>query len=114
MTNSSIVPNAGDVVVLQFNFLDGTGSKTRPAVSLTSQGSNRTKGYFVFTPLTGSPGHDENVEINDLAVAGLRIRSYSHGMLFSAINDDILRIAGYLAAPDLARIRSLIKQTLLL
>ena len=114
MTSSSIVPSSGDVVVLPFIFLDGTGSKSRPAVALTSQVFNRTRGYFVFTPLTGSPGHDDRAEVNNLAVAGLNIRSYSHGMLFSAVNDDITRIAGHLAAPDIARIRSLIKQVLLL
>jgi mRNA-degrading endonuclease toxin of MazEF toxin-antitoxin module len=115
MRISSVTPNPGDVVTLSFNYLDGTGSKIRPAVALSRWDYNESRRYFVFTPITGSPGHGEDVvEIRDLPQAGLNRRSYSHGMLFSAVTRDIIRIAGHLSAPDLARVRDLVKRTLIL
>ena len=113
MTTSLIVPRPSDVVVLPFRFLDGTGSKTRPAIALTSYSFNESRGYFVFTPTTGSPGHwDDVVEIRDLGLAGLNTRSYVHGMIFTANNADVLRIAGRLSSQDLARVRQLIQSIL--
>ena len=110
MTASSIVPRPSDVVVLPFRFLDDTGSKTRPAIALTSYSFNASRSYFVFTPITGSPGHwDDVVEIRDLGLAGLRIRSYVHGMIFTANNSDVLRIAGRLSSQDFASVRQLIQ-----
>lgn len=113
MTISLIVPRPGDVIVLPFRFLDETGSKTRPAIALTNHSFNESRGYFVFTPTTGSPGHwDDVVEIRDLGSAGLNRRSYTHGMMFSANNADIVRIAGHLSSQDFASVRQLVRSIL--
>lgn len=113
MTASLIIPSPGDVVVLPFSFLDRTGSKIRPAIALTSRDFNVSRGFFVFTPLTGSPGHlDDVIEISDLGSAGLTMRSYSQGMLFSANNTDVIRIAGRLSDRDFSMIRQLLRAIL--
>ena len=113
MTTSLIIPSPGDVVTLPFEFLDRTGSKIRPVIALTNRLFNESRGYFVFTPLTGSPGHwDDVVEIRDLGSAGLNTRSYSHGVMFSANNADIVRIRGNLSSQDFTNVRQLIRDIL--
>lgn len=112
---SSTIPRPGDVVILPFDFLDGSGKKDRPAVALTSYPYNSENGYFVFAPLTGSAGNGASiVEIIDLNSPRLTRRTYAHGLLFTAQNKNVLRIPGHLASQDLAKIRNLIKQILLL
>lgn len=112
MTISS-TPNHGDVVILEFDFLDGTGSKVRPAVVLSYHGYNAAHGWFVFAPLTGSAGSvGASVEIGDLGIAGLNRRSYLNGMLFTAVNAAAKRTVGRLGANDLAAVKDLVRSTL--
>ena len=113
MTTSSPIPSPADVVSIRVHFMDQAGAKTRPAVALSNFRFNESRGYFIFTPLTGSPGSfsDENVvEITDIGLAGLNRRTYSHGVLRTARNVDIGRIVGRLSGRDYARIRQLIAE----
>ena len=115
MTTSSQIPSPGDVVSVRFDFLDRTGAKLRPAVVLSSRRFNQSRGYFVFTPLTGSAGGFDDsavVEIQDINQAGLNRRSYSHGILATANNRDIRRIIGSLSGRDRTRVRRLVGEVI--
>ena len=115
MTTSSQIPSPGDVVSVRFDFMDRTGAKIRPAVVLSSRQFNQSRGYIVFTPLTGSVGSfedDDAVEIQDIDQAGLNRRSYSHGILATANNRDIRRIVGNLSGRDRSRVRRLIGEVI--
>ena len=115
MTTSSQIPRPGDVVSIAFDFLDRTGMKIRPAVVLSSSRFNQSRGYFIFTPLTGSPGgfsDDAVAEINDIGPAGLNRRTYSHGILYTANLEDARRVIGQLSGRDYARLRRLIAEVM--
>ena len=110
MMISSPTPRPGDVVSIRFDFLDRTGAKVRPTVALFSRNFNLSRGYFVFTPLTGSTGgftDDSLAEIRDIDQAGLNRRTYSHGILATASNNDIHRTIGNLSGRDPTEIRQL-------
>ena len=93
--------------------MDQAGAKIRPAVVLSAYQFNQSRGYFIFTPLTGSPGgflDSSLAEITDIGLAGLNRRTYSHGVLRTARNVDIRRIIGRLSGRDYAQIRQLIAE----
>ena len=115
MTTSSLTPSPADVVSIPFSFMDRTGAKTRPAVVLSTYQFNQSRGYFVFTPLTGSFGgflDSGRVEISDIDQAGLNRRTYSHGVLATTSNTDIQRVLGRLSGRDYARIRQLVSEVI--
>ena len=115
MTTSSQIPSPGDVISVRFDFMDRTGAKIRPGVVLSSRQFNQSRGYFVFTPLTGSGGSfedDDAAEIQDIDQAGLNRRSYSHGILATANNRDIRRIVGNLSGRDRSKVRRLIGEVI--
>ena len=115
MTTSSLTPSPADVVSIRVDFIDQIGSRIRPAVVLSNYGFNQSRGYFVFTPLTGSFGgflDSGRVEIADIDQAGLNRRTYSHGILRTAPNADIRRILGRLSGRDYARIRRLVTEVI--
>ena len=114
MTTSSQIPSPGDVISVRFDFMDRTGAKIRPGVVLASRQFNQSRGYFVFTQLTGSGGSfdDDVAEIQDIDQAGLNRRSYSHGILATANNRDIRRIVGNLSGRDRSKVRRLIGEVI--
>ena len=106
---SPLVPKPGDVVLVEFGFLDHTGSKLRPAVVLSQRTYNERWLRFIFAPITGSPGSVEGaIQIQDSPEAGLDYRSYCHGIIFTAENKKITRIIGQLSARDRHSLRTLI------
>ena len=117
MTTSPPIPSPGDVVTIQVDFLDGTGNKTRPAVVLSPYRFNQARGYFLFTPLTGSAGSfsdSSRFEIMDISAAGLNLRSFTHGILTTANNRDMRRIIGRLSNRDRTGIRRLLGELIAL
>jgi hypothetical protein len=63
---------------------------------------------FIFAPITGSSGSVEGaIQIQDLPEAGLDLRSYCHGIIFTAENREIKRIVGHLSARDSHTLREL-------
>ena len=110
---SSLVPKPGDVVLVEFEFLDHTGSKLRPAVVLSQRTYNEHWLRFIFTPITGSPGSVHGaIEIQDLPEAGLNYRSYCHGIISTAQNREIKRIIGQLSARDMHSLSKLMRDIL--
>ena len=115
MITSSQTPSPGDIVSLTFDYLDRSGKKVRPAAVLSTRTFNANMGVFVFAPITGSAGSvDGYLEIQDLHSAGLNRRSYVAGYLFAAENSNIVRRSGSLSAPDIARLKELIRHILAL
>ena len=117
MMTLSQIPSPGDVVSVRFDFMDRTGAKIRPAVVLSSRQFNQSRGYFVFTPLAGSARSfedDDAAEIQDIDQAGLNRRSYSHRILATANNRDIIGIIGNLSGRDRSKVRHLVDETITL
>ena len=115
MKTSSQIPSPGDVVSVRFDFMDRTGAKIRPSVVLSLRQFNQSRGYFVFTPLTGPGGSfedDDAAEIQDIDQAGLNRRSYSHGILATANNRDTRRIVRNLSGRDRSKVRRLIGEVI--
>jgi mRNA-degrading endonuclease toxin of MazEF toxin-antitoxin module len=112
MTNAS-TPRSGEVVLILVDFLDGTGSKVRPAVVLSTQSYNANWGIFVYAPITGSSGPVGGaIEIDDLGLAGLNRASFCRGTLFTAEINGIRRSLGNLSPRDVDKLRKLIRETL--
>jgi mRNA-degrading endonuclease toxin of MazEF toxin-antitoxin module len=112
MTTPSI-PNAGDVVNVNFQFLDESGSKNRPVIVISNRSYNQNWGVFILAPITGSAGSVGGaIEIQDLAAAGLNRRSFCRGILMTYENTKIQRNLGTLSAGDRDKVRKLIRETL--
>jgi mRNA interferase MazF len=110
---SSLIPKPGDVVLVNFDFLDHTGSKLRPAVVLSQRTYNEQWLRFIFTPVTSSAGSVHGaIQIQDLPEAGLDYRSYCQGIIATADNREIKRIIGQLSARDMHNLRTLMRDIL--
>jgi len=110
---SPLVPKPGDVVLVEFGFLDHTGSKLRPAVVLSQRTYNERWRRFIFAPITGSSGSVEGaIQIQDLPEAGLNYRSYCHGIISTAENREIKRTIGQLSARDMHTLSKLMRDIL--
>ncbi len=96
---------AYDVVVVPFPFTDRDASTRRPALVLSGlRVFNRPAGHSILAMVT-SAKHSRwplDVEVQDLASAGLPRPSIVRMKLFTLDNRLIIRRAGHLAAPDRA------------
>ncbi|MSU23947.1 MAG: type II toxin-antitoxin system PemK/MazF family toxin [Opitutus sp.] len=98
---------AFDVVVVPFPFTDSAATKRRPAVVLSAQGFNDRAAHLVLAMITSieNRGWPLDVELRDLAGAGLSHPSLVRMKLFTLDERFVLRKAGVLAAADRAAVR---------
>lgn len=98
---------AFEVVVVPFPFTDSAATKRRPALVLSSQGFNDRAAHLVLAMITSheNRGWPLDVELRDLAAAGLSHPSVVRMKLFTLDERFVLRRAGSLAAPDRAAVR---------
>jgi len=109
------IPNFGDVILLRFDFLDGTGYKNRPAVVVSNSAYCQNWQRVIFIPVSSSPGPvDGAMEITDLYSASLKGKSYCQGIISTADLKDIQRIIGYLAPTDIGNLKRLVRSILVL
>ena len=92
---------AWDVVVVPFPFSERSGSRRRPALVLSKPSLNKA-GHTIMAMITTSsrnpwPG---DVEIADLAAAGLRVECRVRLKLFTLDNRLILKTIGRLSPAD--------------
>ena len=100
-TRPLVICDPWDVVVVPFPFTDTAGAKRRPAVVLSEPDFNR-EGHSVLAMITSSthvpwPG---DVEISDLASAGLNVRCVVRLKIFTLDNRLLVRRLGHLAECD--------------
>ena len=90
------------VVVVPFPFTDQNASKRRPALVLSSIAFNTSVGHSVLAMITSAKNSSWllDVEISDLACAGLSSPSIIRMKLFTLDNRLIIRKAGILADSD--------------
>ena len=105
------MPNAFDVLVVPFPFIDRAAEKRRPAVALSRAPVNQATGHTVCAMITSAENapwpHD--VRIADLATAGLPAASVIRLKWFTIDNRLILRRAGTLAARDRRALMQVVK-----
>jgi mRNA interferase MazF len=90
------------VVVVPFPFTDQNASKRRPALVLSNTAFNTSVGHSVLAMITSAKNSNWllDVEISDLACAGLSSPSIIRMKLFTLDNRLIIRKAGILADSD--------------
>jgi mRNA interferase MazF len=98
---------AFEVVVVPLPFTDSAATKRRPALVLSSQGFNDRAAHLVLAMITSheNRGWPLDVELRDLAAAGLSHPSMVRMKLFTLDERFVLRKSGSLAAPDRASVR---------
>jgi mRNA interferase MazF len=107
--------NAFDVVVVPFPFTDKTTTKRRPALILSdAQAFNQQVGQAVMAMITSAKNSDWplDIEIQDLAAAGLPSPSIIRMKLFTLDAKLIIRKAGKLASQDQAKVIEALHQLL--
>ncbi len=96
-----------DVLVVPFPFTDSAAVKRRPALVLSAEAFNDRAGHVVLAMITSreNRGWPLDVEIRDLASAGLAHPSVVRMKLFTLDERFVLRRAGKLAAADIVAVR---------
>lgn len=97
-----MICDLGDVVVVPFPFVDIAAEKRRPSVVLSHQEFNKSNGHSICAMVTtaGRTNWPSDIEIADLAAAGLARPCVVRFKLFTLPNTIILRRAGSLADAD--------------
>ena len=104
---------AFDVVVVPFPFTDTATTKRRPALVLSdAQAFNLQVGQSVMAMITSAKNSNWplDIEIQDLASAGLPAPSIVRMKLFTLDEKLIIRKAGTLASPDQIKTREALRQ----
>ena len=97
-----MVCEPGAVVVVPFPFSDLPLAKPRPALTLSPAAANAKTGQTLMAMITSASCSrwPNDVEITDLARAGLRQASMVRWKLFTIDNRLIARVAGALSGAD--------------
>ena len=96
----------GDVVIVPFPFVDAAAEKRRPTVVLSRETFNEGHGHSICAMITTAARHrwPSDIEIIDLAAAGLSRSCVIRWKLFTLPNGIIMRRAGTLGETDRANI----------
>jgi mRNA interferase MazF len=97
-----VICEFGDVVVVPFPFVDQPIVKRRPAVVLSSRPFNADNDHSVLCMITtgARSAWPSDIQIGDLAEAGISHRSVIRWKLFTLSNLLILRLLGKLGSAD--------------
>jgi mRNA interferase MazF len=115
MKNPSKTFDTYDIVVVPFPFVDSTETKRRPALVLSSaMGFNNRSGACVMAMIT-TASHAPwpcDVEISDLEIAGLPVKSIIRMKLFTIDQRLILKRLGTLSKKDQKNLSTFLKAVL--
>ena len=112
MTPTMTNYKAGDIVLVEFTFTDGTGSKKRPALIISSEGYNKSRQEVIVAAITS------NIErilfgdtmIDDWKEAGLIYPSLVTGIIRTIKSSMIDRKLGLLTKQDFQKVRENIRK----
>ena len=98
----------GDTLLVPFPFTDLVLVKRRPCVVLSTQAFNQANGQSVMAMITSAKAStwSGDIDIHDIASAGISHPSVIRFKLFTLPNDLVLRKLGALAPPDMAKLRT--------
>jgi len=101
-----VICSAGDVVVVPFPFVDVDAERRRPSVVLSHATFNRTSRHTVCAMITTGTRSNwtGDIEIRDLATAGLRRTCVVRWKVFTLPNENILARLGSLGVADHAAV----------
>jgi mRNA interferase MazF len=101
-----VICDLGDVVVVPFPFVDVAAEKRRPSLILSRQPFNQSSGHSICAMITtaGRIRWDSDIEIDDLAAAGLSRPCVVRWKLFTLQNQIILKRAGKLGDADFEKV----------
>lgn len=105
----------GDVLIVEFPFTDGSTSKRRPAVVISSAEYNQQRPDLALMAITSQmrPVEAElEVYLAGWQDAGLAKPSALKPVVFSLAHDFVRSKAGVLAVPDLKELRGLLGRSL--
>jgi mRNA-degrading endonuclease toxin of MazEF toxin-antitoxin module len=109
-----VICDFGDVVVVPFPFVNIAAEKRRPSLILSRQTFNEDHGHSICAMITTAARSDwpSDVEIRDLASAGLPRSCVIRWKLFTLPNAIILRRAGMLGETDRTRAAAAVREIL--
>src|SRR3712207_1856976 len=107
----------GDVVIVQFPYVDGSRGKNRPAVVVQNDRDNQRLTNTVIAMITGNTrfAHEPTQLLLDPSTSegrstGLHGASaVKCGNLFTVAQEDIIKVIGYLAPVHLTRLNESLK-----
>ena len=110
MTNYS----PGDIVLVEFSFTDGTGSKRRPALIISSDKYNKNRREVILAAITSNiervlPG---DTRIDDWEEAGLIYPSLATGIIRTIKARMINRKLGALTKQDFGKVQESLEKAI--
>jgi mRNA interferase MazF len=110
-----VICDAGDIVVVPFPFVDVAAEKRRPSLVLSRRPFNQVNGHSICAMIT-TAGHSrwsDDIEISDLAEAGLNRPCVVRWKLFTLPNEVIVKKVGSLAGTDLNTVAAVVRTILI-
>lgn len=107
--------NCGDVVLIEFMFSDGQGSKKRPALVISSQAYNDTRQEIIIAAITSNITRVlyGDTPITHWKPAGLLFPSLVTGIFQTVKKKRVLKILGTLQADDVVEVGNSLAKSLL-
>lgn len=112
MRKTTVTYNQFDIVVVPFPFVDSSTAKKRPAIVLSSNKPfNKEAGHSIMAMITSARNNPWpcDIEISDLASAGLSKASIIRMKFFTIDHKLILDSIGTLSSKDQTSLRKMIK-----
>jgi len=93
-----MIYNSGDIVVVPFPFVDNANIKFRPALVVSSKSFNEEQDHSILVMITTGSSNKWNtdIEITNLNLAGLPVKSFIRLKFFTIDNRLIKKIIGKL------------------
>ena len=100
--------NSGNIVVVPFPFVDNANIKPRPALIVSSKNFNEAHDHSVMAMVTTgiSTKWESDIEIIDLKLAGLPVKSFVRLKMFTLDNRLIKKIIGQLDAKSFTDLKN--------
>lgn len=93
-----MICNSGDIVVVPFPFVDNANVKSRPALVVSSKTFNEEQDHSIMVMITtgAATRWKSDIEITDLKLAGLPVKSFIRLKFFTLDNRLIKKTIGKL------------------
>lgn len=93
-----MIYNSGDIVIVPFPFVDNANVKSRPALVVSSKTFNKEHDHSIMVMITtgAATKWKSDIEITDLTLAGLPVKSFIRLKFFTLDNRLIKKIIGKL------------------
>lgn len=110
-----MIYSSGDIVLIPFPFVDNANVKTRPALVLTSNTFNEGHDHSVMVMITTGTATKwkSDIEITDLKLAGLPVKSFIRLKFFTLDNRLIKKSIGKLDEQSFNEVRNNLMKHLL-